>query len=364
MLRITLEEARKISEPLVYNSESAENTAWMRIMVGCAPLAEWEGILFIQGPGIDEYLERAKRIIILDEFYLDMYSDYVFLGPEVYGETISMEYPDIVGVINTLITLRSGETLIVCGDDPRPCITLLAALLLQRTHQDPRDAVKKAWSILKTAYSSPDYTVRQELLSYPLTHLDMLKVFRILYNLLSEKLLLLASLALNYDYGLGRRAYSELVTWSLSLDEGNELLFASLFSFLALAPYGKPSEILKYRLSLLPIAELKTVFGDPVEPGIRILEEYAKGKEDAKTVLFKLLVSLKPGSGIVRHVRREEKLSIYCSREETDATLPSKKCIEIVNKTLSMLGDSLPPWAREPVVGVGTPEGVTLTPPR
>ena len=329
------------------------------------PSAQWNDIVFIQGPGIDDYLSGVEKILILDEFYVEMYADYNFLGPQVYNESISVEYPDIVGVLNTLITLEPGETLVVCGDDPRPCITLVAALLMIKGRSDAASAVREAWSILKPAYTSPDYNPKPHYLAYPGTHLDMLAAFSRLHRLLGNRLPILASLALNYDYGLGRRAYGELVTWSHAIRGADSLLLAASFSFLALSLHGKPREVLKYRLEALGEDNLRQVFGEAIEACLRVLRNYATDNlEDINSTLFRLLVSLKPGSGALRHVAREdETLTIYCKSAE-DSSTPSKECLSIVNDALSALDGRLPSWAAKPRIRVDSPEGVILEPPR
>jgi len=184
-----------------------------------------DDIRFIIGPGLDEVLGPGDRLVILDEYYADVYGDYVFAGYDVLQTSISTSYSDLVGLHNAAILLKSGSV-VVCGSDPLNCVLAYAARRVLKG-EGWSVALRESWRCLSRIYQE------RSSLAVPRELTDALAALEKLVKIVGEKVSLLISLAANYEYGRGGRFYGELVTWLSNLNVGSGVLLAGALAFLA-----------------------------------------------------------------------------------------------------------------------------------
>ncbi len=288
----------------------------------------YDGHVLIIGPGLDEVVEPVERIILFDEEYADIYGDYVFLGYDVVAESISLDRADLVGMHNAAVLLDSGPAIVVCGENPGRCLASIAAHMIYRKGADPGKAVNKASEILGELYGAkPTLGVQA------LTGLEGL--YSALIAASRKGLSGLMSLALSYEYGLGRLHYGESVSWLSALGANHTVLLAGLLHFLVEGP-GSPQELFERRLAAISIEGLIELLGDKAEEALSVLRDYIgpRETEEARTLAF--VESLNPGSSHVIHFEKKDREArVYCSVGEQGE--PVKDCVRAVREASKLL---------------------------
>jgi len=272
---------------------------------------------FIVGLGLDELLEEEKNVILLDEDFGDMYGDYLFLGYNVFAETIDTTKADIVGIYTARMLLGKGKSVTVCGKDPVPCTVSLAAYIALEKHIDVLDALREAWNALREIYDRDRVAIPAQLVS-------ALRALKRITSLIGEEAFsALFSLAASYEYGYGRLSYGDLVAWLNNLGASDEALLAGAMSFLALSLHGPPGEILKYRLEAVGESSLVSLIGPRAEKAIAILTRFAENNPDADAALLQFLVHLGPGTDSTLYVDLvNSTVYVYCAGTE-----PTRECL-------------------------------------
>ncbi len=317
-------------------------------------VARYAGKEFIVGPGLDEVLGPEKSIVLLDEDFGDVYGDYIFLGYDVFSETINVERADIVGIYSAYILLARDKVVAVCGKDPRPCTLALAAYVALERSLEPVEALKTAWSTLAKIYD-------RDSVSIPLQVFAALRALTKLVNILGKEVFsTIFSLASNYEYGYGRISYGETITWANNLGAGNDTLVAAALSFLALSLHGAPNEILRYRLEALGESSLISLIGPRAEKIIATLKSLSTNQPDQDAALLQMVVHLGPGTESTIYVDRDgDKVLVYCRGRE-----PSKECITKIQSADKVRRDFLRDIFSSIRLVLGEPEPVVIEKPR
>ncbi|NOZ89415.1 MAG: hypothetical protein GXO15_05765 [Crenarchaeota archaeon] len=278
--------------------------------------------IFLVGPGLDEVIEPGRRIILLDEFYGELYGDYIFLGYDVYSEAPLVERGDLVGLYTAGLVMSRQPSIVVCGKAPVACVAASAAEAVLRGGSW-REAASRAAAALEKLYGGE----ARSLPAPAAAALEALERLARLYGV--EGLKLLMSLASTYDYGLGRLHYGETLAWTASIGLGDDTLAAASLHFLAEGP-GEPRKLLGMRLEALGGREkIEEAFDGPGARAVELLEKGEPGLE--------LVESLNPGGEApVYAERRGGELLLYCPGEE-----PPKPCAEAAGRAEKLAGSLL-----------------------
>ena len=319
--------------------------------------AKYLNHVFIVGPGLDHVLEPGKRLVILDEYYADIYGEYFFLGYNVLAETIDFNRGDTIGAYTAAILLDGDPAVVVCGEDPRNCVVGLAAYMVLWNNAEPLEAVKRAWSILAKLYPG------QGELVLPQQALAALQGLKAALEAAGgrSRLAPLIALASNYEYGRGRLHYGESIAWAAGLGATPPQMLAILLHFLAEGPGGPPATILRQRLEAVGEANLLSLLGPDTEEALAALRAYCRGDMDnSAAALLALIEELGPGGSSVHHVGREgDRLLVYCrSGKEGE---PVKECVEAVGRANELLGRTSLGLSKVKVVP-GEPAPLRLSP--
>ncbi|ABM81203.1 hypothetical protein [Hyperthermus butylicus] len=294
---------------------------------------KYHGHLFVVGPGLDEVLEPGKRLVLLDEFYADLYGEYFFLGYDVLAETINLSRGDTIGAYTAAVLLDGDPAVVVCGQNPWNCVVGLAAYMVLWGNTEPLDAVKQAWNTLAKLYPG-----REELV-VPRQALAALHGLKAALEAAGsrDRLGPLIALASNYEYGRGRLHYGESIAWAAGLGATPLQVLTVLLHFLAEGPGGPPATILRQRLEAVGEANLLSLLGPDAEEALAALRAYCRGDmDDSAAALLALIESLRPGEPGVNHVGREgDKLLVYCSSGGEGE--PVRECVEAVGQADKLL---------------------------
>ena len=307
---------------------------------------------FIVGPGLDELLSPEKSIVLLDEDFGDVYGDYIFLGYDVFSETINVERADIVGIYSSYVLLSKNKVVTVCGKDPRPCTLALAAHIALGRNLEPREALEAAWSILTEIYD-------RDSIAIPLQAFAALQALTRLVNILGKEVFsTIFSLASNYEYGYGRISYGETITWANNLGASDNALIAAALSFLALSLHGAPHEILRYRLEAVGESSLISLIGPRAEKVIATLRNLATTHPDKDAALLQMVVHLGPGTESTIYVDRDsDKVLVYCKGKE-----PSKECVTKIQNADKIRKEALSSMFSSIRLVLDRPEPVVIKP--
>ena len=287
-----------------------------------------EGHRVIVGPGIDHVLEGINTILLLDDYYADIYGDYIFLGYNAYHVPVDPTRADLVNLYNAAQILAENHSVIVCGENPERCIYTIAAYLVYTRGVEPRRAVEQARSILRQIYPGHSLTPKSKAALAALQAL-----YRGVRMLGSTRLSILMSLAANYGWGWSDIHYSEHVSWTAALEADDPTLLASMLHFLTEGP-GSEEELLKIRLETIGEEELRKTLDSVVDEALEALRLYAKGSGERRAALLRFVELLEPGKGYILLAALEEgKPTIYCAGGEG---IPSRECMERVQKAAGL----------------------------
>jgi len=285
--------------------------------------------ILIVGPGLDEILEPGRRILLFDEFYADIYGDYVFLGYDVATESIITERADLVGLYTASVLLDSDPSIIVCGKKPSQCLLALASHLVYHSMKKPLEALKEAINVLEQLYYNKLRPSIQGLIGLTGLYVSLQVTGG------ASKLSPIIALASNYEYGHGRLHYGETVSWLAHLGANKEVVLAALLHFLV-EGHGSPRELLERRLSAIGRDNLVTLLGDDGKEAIDILQDYANNMEHEYSRMLALIEILGPGEPYIICVdRRDGELIVYC--KEGSHGEPVKDCVLAVGKASKLL---------------------------
>ncbi len=317
---------------------------------GVPKVARYADKEFIVGPGLDEVLSPEKSIVLLDEDFGDVYGDYIFLGYDVFSETINVERADIVGIYSAYILFSKNKVVTVCGKDPRPCTLALAAHIALERSLEPREALETAWSILAKIYD-------RDSIAISLQAFAALRALTRLVSILGKEVFsTLFALASNYEYGYGRASYGETITWANNLGASDNALIAAALSFLVLSLHGAPHEILKYRLEAVGESSLISLIGPRAEKVIATLRNLATSHPDRDAALLRMVVHLGPGTESTTYVDRDgDKVLVYCKGME-----PSKECVTKIQNADKIRKEALSDMFSSIRLVLGEPEPVVI----
>lgn len=285
--------------------------------------------ILVLGPGLDEVLEPGQRIILLDEFYADIYGDYVFLGHDVVAETINTKRADYVGLFTAAVLLDADSSVIVCGAKPDQCLLALAAHRIYHNAEEPARAVEEAATLLKRLYGKK-----------PRPKVQGLAGLAGLYAALkaaggASRLSPVMALALNYEYGRGRLHYGETVSWLALIGASHTTVLAGLLHFLVEGP-GSPHELLEKRLDTVGEDNLTTLLGERGREALEVLRDYIDRMERDDSRTLALVEALGPGEHYILHVDRQDgEVIVYCRAGEHEE--PDKDCVAAVEKATKLL---------------------------
>lgn len=292
-----------------------------------------DGHRVIIGPGIDHVLEGIDTIILLDDYYADIYGDYLFLGYNVYHVPLDYKRSDFVNLYTVAQLMNEHRAVVVCGEEPARCLYAIAAYLVYARRINPEEAVARAASIIRQIYRALEPRARNKAADAALNALyrstEMLEAYR---------LSLLMSLASNYGWGWGDVHYSEHVSWTAALGADNATLLASLLHFLVEGP-GSEEELLRVRLETLGTDKLRDAIDAEFDKAIDVLWSYARRGTDRRAALLRFIEELEPGKGyILLAMREDDNIVVYCRGSEG---IPDRECVERVQRAAAIARESL-----------------------
>jgi len=287
--------------------------------------------VLIIGPGLDDFLEPGRRIIILDDFYADIYGDYVFLGYDTLVENPRVDRADMIGLHNAAVLLDGGPAVVVCGKEPGPCLHAVAAHIVYRGGRAPEEALREAARLLQGLYGGEPEATPQGLAALRGLHAARSAAGG------PEPLSLAVSLAANYGYGRSRLHLGEHVSWLAQLGAPREAVLAGLLHFLTESPTGRfdPLDLLETRLSALGEENLARSIPGAAE-ALRILRDYARAAALPAARLLRLVEALEPGGEHVTHVERRDGTVLVQCRTGPEG-LPAKECLRLVQEAARLL---------------------------
>ena len=279
----------------------------------------------IQGPGLDEVLEPGDRIVLLDDYYADLYGDYIFLGYDTYAAPFRVDRADLAGMHNAAELLDRGPGVVVCGKNPAACLYAIAAREVL-DGAGPGEALRSAAGSLEPLYQRSPLEAR----TGP-GDAALLGLARSVKALGASGVRVALGLAANYEYGLhGSLHYGETVSWTAVLGAPDEALAAALLHFLVEGP-GDPATILRRRLEAVGEASLESAIGPQAESGLAILRSYASGRYENGAAVLALVEALEPGRETLRHIARSGgDLLAYCPGSGEEG--PSRECVSAVDR--------------------------------
>ncbi len=285
--------------------------------------------VLIVGPGLDEVVEADMKIVVFDEHFMDVYGDYVFLGYDVAAETIVVDRADLVGLYTAAALLDTGSSVIVCGKEPKRCLMAIAAHMVYRDGVDPENAITKASSLLKPLYGTAPQPTAQGLTA--------LKGLYVALDAIggAQKLSIVMSLALNYEYGEGKLHYGETVSWLVEIGAEPETIVAGLLHFM-LEGHGPAWELYERRLEALGRENIINLLGQRGVGALSILEDIAYNRLEGSARTIAFIEALGPGKPYVHHIRRRgEELIVYCRRGTYGE--PDRDCVAGIEKASKLL---------------------------
>ncbi len=268
----------------------------------------------IEGRGLDHVLDTGWRLLLIDDYYSEVYSDYVFLGYDTFIQKVTEGRADLVGLYAAASLLEGGKTVIVCGDKPRSCVYILAAYSMLNKNKEVEEALKEARDAVMKIYGEIDVGGPE---------LMALRALRRLLKILHKPYLAsLFAVALNYDFGENPLKYGEALAWLDALGAKDRHLLASALRFLV-EGRGKPLELFNARVEALGLQNLVELVGDDA---LGIIRRFAMGEIDEDVKVYLFINKMRPGENWIWKIRREGERAIIkckeCDLEEAKALLP------------------------------------------
>ncbi|ALU12485.1 hypothetical protein EYM_04365 [Ignicoccus islandicus DSM 13165] len=257
----------------------------------------------IEGSNLDYLLDEdsSRALLVLDDLYSDLYSDYIFMGYNFYPIPISSEMTEVTNLHDALSILRHKKTITICGDDPRPCVALFSLLKTAEGEGELEEALSTVASEIAPLYSNSTKDVSVEVkgpLLMGVKALDLLS-----REMGTSKLDLLLAIARNYDFGKGEKVFNDRISWTVAADLPLSIAYAQLVRFL-IEGHGSPEELLEVRLDALGgKEEVESVIG---EEALNVLEKMAREEEDDDVKVMKLIDALNPGSSNIYFIERSD----------------------------------------------------------
>jgi len=281
----------------------------------------------IVGSGLDEYLEDDRNIVLLDDYYADVYGDYVFLGYEALAASFMLDRGDLVELLAAVTALDKGPSIVVCGDNGARCLYALAGYDMLHG-RDPSSALGSAARALSKLYGGAPQR-------YPQIEASLLALWRGFRLLGVDRFTLVVGLASSYNYGMGSLHYGESVSWASMLGVSDVVFMAVLLHFLVEGP-GDPGKLLKVRLEALGEDNLKSLLGEAGGTVLEALADYAERGEGEAASFLELIEVLEPGEGSVVHVALDgDTVVVYC-KPDTHGT-PGKKCVRLAGRAADVI---------------------------
>ncbi len=237
-------------------------------------------IVVAKGEGIDNIVDETgiHKIIVLDEDYADLYSDYTFLGYSI-AEAAFANNLDALSPLHTALTLQEEPAILVCGKEVDKCTTVLAAYAILKKNYN---LLAKAARIVEELYGE---------CSIDFNSYASIKALKSLLEIIEVKeLAVIDSLASTYNYGKSYKHYTNLVTKTLLLTNEKEPLYISLLSFLFEGP-GKPNELLALRLEALR-TRYPQAYNTIIKSHVGLLKNYIEGKREWPYCVVRLAAEL------------------------------------------------------------------------
>ncbi len=261
-------------------------------------VTEYDGITFLDGPGLDHILDAkdVNRLVLIDDYFSEIYGEYIFAGYDTvaYPIEINTSIPDMFSVASLMI---KKPCVVVCGFEGDRCLLALASYLIYFKGFDVDKALKEAKGVLKKIY---------EKLELPNNVINALIAFKRLRDLLGPaNLSILMSLGMNYDFGWGKMHWGEGLTWLNNLRAPDDVFLSYALHFLA-EGHGRRDEVFVRRIEAVGKENLLEFLGKEMgERVLKILEDFAFGRESEGAKALRLIEALEPGKGNVKDVRRE-----------------------------------------------------------
>ncbi len=257
---------------------------------------KYSDLVIMVGPGLDHVIGETgiNRIVLLDNYFGEIYGDYIFAGYEVVAELPKAALADVAGFHASAVLLTKKPAIVVCGFEPERCLATLSAYMIREEGLNANEAYRRAKDVLKNIYDKPLYLPEPALLG--------LRAYERLHKLFGNYLDAFMALGLNYEFGKDPLHWGEGVSWANALGYDDELFLAYALHFLA-EGHGSREEVYRRRMEALGEEPFREMLGEEGLRALKILEEFAKG--GVKELHF--IEAMKPGEGYVRWVRREGK---------------------------------------------------------
>lgn len=288
--------------------------------------------ILIQGQGLDEILEPERGILVVDDFYGDIYGDYIFLGYDVYVTVPNVERGDLVSLVEAAVILDKGPMIVVCGNEPERCLYVIA------THaalhgEEPGRALEEAAGELAKLYDRPPRLRKPPMYA---VH----AAYRLGKLLGIERLSPIIGLGDSYNYGWGSIHYGETNAWLAAMEASDVALLAGALHFLTEGP-GEPAHLLRLRLEAVGEKALHELLGGYTQEVVKTLQAFAEGRPEGAAAELLLAETLGPGSGDVDYVERNNReLRVACPTGDQGEPLPS--CVERVGKAAKLVEEKRP----------------------
>jgi len=275
-----------------------------------------ENHLLLVGPGLDDVLEPNKNLILIDDYFSDVYSDYIFAGYDTFVSVVEPTKPDVIGAFDTATLISKGSSIIVCGFKPDFCLLTYPAYLTLYKGLDYTQSIKETESLLSELY--------QKDVKAPYQTVQAIRVLDELRKSLGlQSLSSLFLVAANYDYGKNKFRYADRLVWLNEIGAEREYLYSALLYFL-IEGHGSVKDLFKFRLETLGKENLVKIVG---EKPLEILNEIVN---DNKPKILKFVDSLDPGGVGIQYIKRTDgTLEIQC--------LVTPSCLAVTEKAKKLL---------------------------
>jgi hypothetical protein len=292
----------------------------------------YENHVLMKGQGLDHVLEQGRAVLILDDFYADIYGDYIFLGYDVYVTVPLAGRGDTLSLLEAAILLDRGPLVVVCGEEPTACLYAVAAH--RALHgAEPEEAIAEARKALAGLYGEEPQP------SAPAGY-SVKAIHRLGRLLGAERISPMLAAGEAYNYGWGRLHYGEALAWLAAVGASDAALLAGALHFLTEGP-GEPTHLLRVRLEALGEETLRELLGARTGEVLETLRGFAQGRAEGPAAELLLVETLGPGGGDILYVeRRGEELWLHCRRGSEGE--PTRGCVERAGRAAELVEKTRP----------------------
>ncbi len=247
--------------------------------------------ILLLGPGLDDLLDPERRIVLIDDYFSDVYSDYIFMGYDVLVMPVDPTKPDVIGGFQASALLHQRPSILVCGHRPDFCLLVYPSYLVLYKDYKYDEAIRETEALLSKVYNK-DVVAPYQIVSAVKT-LERIKNIYGFENMSTTFLV-----ASNYDYGKNRFRYADRLSWLVEVEASPKWIGTAMLYFL-IEGHGEMKDLYKLRVEALGRENLVKLVGE--EP-LEILKEIANGDTPKE---LKFIDTLEPGGEGIQYLKRE-----------------------------------------------------------